>query len=183
MKTNSVPIGKIHKAIFGRLQRCVAHLHIWAAFEMRSRRPRNFQRAERYSNFFDWIPDAAIFSFVVRTCSLFDTGADCITLESYAKAIKKKVTIPPAAKAKIEAAAIAVEPLRKVRNTYYAHRLAEGTFSNLFKEHKLTCNKLFSIMELTREAAIALCELTSQEPPPLYMNPQKGLSRLLADLP
>jgi hypothetical protein len=182
MKATQTPLEKTHEAIFGRLQRCVAHLHIWAAFEMQDRRPEHYERAHRYGDFFEWIPDAAIFSFVVRVCSLFDAGKDCITLNSYAEIIELTTPIPNEVRSKIEAASNAVKPLKDVRNAYYAHRLARGTVSDLFKKHDLTCNKLFSIMDQTRDAARALCSLTIQKVPRLDLTPEDGLARLLADL-
>jgi|GEM_PF-3903466 hypothetical protein len=182
MKTSRVTLSKTHKAIFGRLQRCVANLQIWAAFEITKLRPPHFDRAGRYGDFFIWVPDAAIFSFVVRICSLFDSGDDCITLDSYAKIVGMNRPIPQDVRAKIDAANAAVQPLRKVRNAYYAHRSSKGTMSNLFEVNKLTYDKLLSITQKTCAAATALGSLTSLTLPPLDLEPQEGLRRLLADL-
>jgi hypothetical protein len=182
MKASRVSEFEIFEAVFGRLQRCAAHLEIWASFEMKDHRPKHFHRVNDYGEFFIWVPDAAAFSFIVRICSLFDTSEDCITLESYAQVVGFRNPITESVRTKIDLAADAVQPLRKVRNAYYAHRLAKGTASDLFEENDLTCDKLFSILELTRNAAAAVCELAKHRLPPLNPSPQKDLARLLADL-
>lgn len=180
-KPSDLPIEKMRGNIMNRLHQAGTQIQIWRALRINEQRHDDVSILDRYPLFTHGWPETFITTFVIQLCSLFDRGSDCITIKSYRSKLDELGRDTTESKARIDAAEKAIEPLRVVRDNYYAHRLAEGAMTDLIKATEMTGNRLFDIYREAREAVQSLLTADDKiefvEPDPV-----PHLNRMIADL-
>ena len=128
-------------------------------------------------------PEAIITTFVIQLCSLFDRGQDCIVVRTYEAKLRQGGKDTAQSTDLIEQAETMINPLRDIRDNYYAHRLAEGAMSDLIEANGLTNDRLFEIYESVRDAVQGLLKLDEDEDAEFQENdPVPDLNRMITDL-